>query len=175
MKPGSGFKIRLIYLLIFLYLFSILLFVVERSYYSERESLNRKFREFSSLAMEYRKIKEVKITDTGNIETVGLLQEINNLVDTIGLRERVKYIKMTGGREIKELIEGSSKNQTIFWPNSEEGAHIRIDKLVMNEMINLLYRIENKGLSIKDVRIKKDFENPDRIDLEIKVFMYKRG
>lgn len=177
MKLGAGFKVKRgslksqrffgvevsirFYLLIFLFIVSIFLFAVERSYYRERESLIRRFKEFSSLAGEYSRIKEVKIMDAVNIENVGLLQEINNLVDSIGLRERVKYIKMTGGRELKELIE--------------EGVDMRIDKLTMNEMINLLYRIENQDLSIKDIKMKKDFENPERIDLEIRVFMYKRG
>lgn len=176
MKLGAGFKVTRgslksqrffgvkvsirFYLLIFLFIVSIFLFAVERSYYRERESLIRRFKEFSSLAGEYSRIKEVKM-DAVNIENVGLLQEINNLVDSIGLRERVKYIKMTGGRELKELIE--------------EGVDMRIDKLTMNEMINLLYRIENQDLSIKDIKMKKDFENPERIDLEIRVFIYKRG
>lgn len=151
-----------IYPLIFLYLLLVVLFVIERSYDRERGSLTGRYREFISLADEYRKIKEsdLMVTMDQTMTSEGLLQRINSLVDKMGLKERVKFIRTTGSREIKEL--------------TEEGIDMRIDKLTMNEMINLLHWIENQGLSIKDIRMKKDFERSERINLEIKFFMYKR-
>lgn len=155
----KGRKI-LFYLVIVLYLLATTLFIFERYHNRERESIDRRLREFYNLAGQYRSIKQSGITYIGSVKnSEGLPQRINNLIDSIGLRDRVKSIRMTESREFKELIE--------------EGAEMRIDKLTMNEMINFLHRIDNQHLSIKDVRMKKNFESPDRINLEVKVFMYR--
>lgn len=150
-----------LYLLVFIYLVAIILFFFERSMDRERNLLIERFRDFTSLAEEYRMIKASNVPDISNSVSEGLLQSINRLVDSTGIRERVKSLKMTGNHEFKGIVE--------------ETVEMDVDKLTMNELINLLYRIENHqvSLSIKDVRMKKDFENPERIDVGIRISLFR--
>lgn len=149
-----------LYLLLFVYLVAIVLFFFERTQDRERNLLIERFREFTSLAEEYRTIKAPNIQDISSSVSDGMLQ-LNRLIDSIGIRDKVKSLKMTGNHELKGIIE--------------EMVEIEIDKLTMNELINLLHRIENHPahLSIKDVRMKKDFERPDRIDINIRISLFR--
>lgn len=158
LKAGNSV---LLYLLILLYLLAIVLFLLERSQGRERESLIKRFREFNSLAEEYRMIKASKAIEVGDVSE-GLLPSINGLIDSIGLKDKVKSIKMAGNREFNEIIE--------------ERLEAEMDKLTMNELINLLYKLQTHPAhpSIKNVRIRKDFENPERLDMDIKVSFYRR-
>lgn len=149
-----------LYLLVLVYLVAIILFFIERSMDRQRNSLIERFRDFTSLAEEYRMIKAENVPDIHSTVSEGLLQSINGLVDSTGVRDRVKSLKMTGNREFKGIVE--------------ETVEMDVDKLTMNELINLLYRIENHRLqSIKNVRMKKDFENPERIDVGIRISLFR--
>jgi len=154
----------IVYLSIFLYLLSISLFIMERSFNRERDSLITRYRDFTRQAEEYRAIMA-----SGVIERIekgkapeGLSQIMNNLVSSLGLKDRLKSLRATGNRELKDLIE--------------ERVEVNINKLTMNEAINLLFGLENHpaSLSIKDIRLKKDFEDPERIDLDIKIANYRK-
>lgn len=149
----------LLYILIFVYLLAIVLFFFERSMDRERNLLIERFRDFTSLAEEYRMIKTSDVDVSNNISE-GMLQSINRLVDSTGIRDKVKSLKMTGNREFKGIVE--------------ETVEMDLDKLTMNELINLLYKIENHPslLPIKDVRMKKDFEKPERIDVSIRISLF---
>lgn len=139
----------------------LVLFILERSQDRERESSIGRFREFSTLAEEYRMIEKSGVLDKGKGVSDGLIPTLNALFDSLGLRDRVKSLRVAGNREFKGFIE--------------ESVQMEMDKLTMNELINLLYRIENHTvpISIKDVRMKKDFENPERIDLNMKVSLFR--
>lgn len=149
-----------LYLLAFVYILAVVLFFYERSLDRERNLLIERFRDFTGLVEEYRTIKASNISDISNSVSDGMLQ-LNRLVDSIGIRDKVKSLKMTGNHELKGIIE--------------EIVEIEIDKLTMNELINLLYKIENHPTpqSIKDVRMKKDFEKPDRIDVSIRISLFR--
>lgn len=151
-----------IFIILFLFIAAIVLFLFERSEERERESFIGRFREFNSLAEEYRMIK-ADVADVADDATVELLPSIKGLIDSIGLNGKVKSLKMIGSREFKEIVE--------------EMVEAEIERLTVNELINLLYGIESHTahLSIKDIRMKKDFENPERINLNIKVSFYKKA
>lgn len=156
----KGRNSPLLYLSVFFYLLAVVLFFFERSMDRERNLLIKRFRDFTTLAEEYRMIKASNVSDISNSVSEGLLQSINRLVDSIGVRDRVKSLKMTGNREFKGIVE--------------ETVEMDLDKLTMNELINLLYRIENHQSlqSIRDVKMKKDFENPERIDVGIRISLF---
>ncbi len=164
----SGLKgrsfIKLSFLLL-LYFIVIILFLFERSQNKERESLLGKFRELNQSAEEYRILMAsgTNIKDIKDKASEGLLQVVNGVVDSLGLRDKVKSMKMTGNRELKEILE--------------ETGSIEFNKLNMNEFVNLLYGLENHpaGISIKGIKIKKDFENPQRLNIDISIAIYRKG
>jgi hypothetical protein len=83
----------------------------------------------------------------------GIMQAIDEVFQSIGLKSRLKSIKSSGSKETKEGII--------------EEADIIVENLNMNELINLLYRLENSPtlLVLKRTTIKKSFENPDLLNL----------
>ena len=70
-------------------------------------------------------------------------------------------------------IKGTGTRKT---PNqmSEETAEIQIEKLTINEMVQLIYKIEDAPmiLAMKTVVIKKSFENPELLDVTMTVSLF---
>jgi hypothetical protein len=80
---------------------------------------------------------------------------------SVGLRDKVKTVKSAGKRELKE--------------GTEEDADISIEKVSMNEMVNIFYKIENAPmiLIIKKATIKKSFENPELLNITLSLSFLK--
>jgi general secretion pathway protein M len=85
----------------------------------------------------------------------GVVQAIDDVFVPVGLKDRVKTVKSTGKREGRDGFE--------------EEADVYIEKVTMNEMVNILYRIENAPmiLTIKKITIKKSFENPELLNISL--------
>ena len=51
----------------------------------------------------------------------------------------------------------------------EEEADISVEKVTMNEMVNIFYRIENAPmiLTVKKASIKKSFDNPELLNISL--------
>ena len=136
----------------------------ERSAERELAALKKKYNEFSLLAGEYRSLK-------GNIsaierkkaltKTESIAQAIDDISRSLGMAGKVKSIKGTGTRK--------TQNQM-----SEETAEIKIEKLTINEMVQLMFKIENAPmiLAMKTVVIKKSFENPELLDVTMTVSLF---
>lgn len=91
----------------------------------------------------------------------GIVQAVEEVFTPVGLKGKLKAIKSTGGRETND--------------GYEEEADISIEKLTMNEMVNIFYRIENAPmvLTVKKVTIKKSFENPELMNVSLLVSFLK--
>ena len=91
----------------------------------------------------------------------GIVQAVDEVFSSIGLRDKVKTVKSTGKRETKDGFE--------------EEADISIEKVSMNEMVNILYRIERAPmiLAIKKATVKKSFESPELLNLTLVVSFLK--
>jgi hypothetical protein len=91
----------------------------------------------------------------------GIVQAVDEVFSSIGLRDKVKTVKSTGKRETRDGFE--------------EEADISIEKVTMNEMVNILYRIERAPmvLTIKKATIKKSFESPELLNLMLVVSFLK--
>lgn len=91
----------------------------------------------------------------------GVVQAIDEVFLPIGLKDKIKTVKSTGRREIKDGFE--------------EEADLQIEKVNMNEMINIFYRIENATmvLTIKKAAIKKSFENPELLNITLTLSFLK--
>lgn len=136
----------------------------ERSAERELAALRKKYNEFSALAGEYRSLKEsISAIERKKAltKTTSIAQAIGDISQSLGMAGKVKSIKGTGTRK--------TPNQM-----SEETAEIQIEKLTVNEMVQLIYKIENAPmiLTMKTVVIKKSFENPELLDVTMTVSLF---
>ena len=85
----------------------------------------------------------------------GIAQAVEEVSSSVGLKDRVKTVKSTGKRETRDGLE--------------EEADVYIEKVTMNEMVNIFYRIKNAPmvLTVKKVTIKKSFENPELLNISL--------
>ncbi|MFZ5907632.1 MAG: hypothetical protein ACOYVJ_09580 [Nitrospirota bacterium] len=85
----------------------------------------------------------------------GIVQAVDEAFSSMGLKDTVKTLKSTGKKEIRGGFE--------------EGADLSLEKVTMNEMVNILYRIENAPMPLvmKKVTIKKSFENPELLNISL--------
>jgi hypothetical protein len=85
----------------------------------------------------------------------GVVQAVDDVFSSAGLKDKLKTVKSAGKREVKDGFE--------------EEADISMEKVSMNEMVNIFYRIENAPmiLTIRKATIKKSFENPELLDISL--------
>jgi uncharacterized protein YpmB len=97
--------------------------------------------------------------DLSNIQ--GIAQALDEVFLSIGLKDKIKTVKSTGSRDIKDGFE--------------EEADIYLEKVSMNEMVNIFYRIENAPmvLTIKKATIKKSFEDPKLLNITLTLSFLK--
>jgi hypothetical protein len=101
-----------------------------------------------------RKVNNVEAKkDLSNVQ--GIAQAVEDIFSSMGLKDKVKTVKSTGKRETKD--------------GREEEADVYIEKVTMNETVNLFYRIKNAPmvLTVKKVTIKKSFENPELLNVSL--------
>lgn len=91
----------------------------------------------------------------------GIVQAADEVFQSIGLKDKVKTVKSTNRRDVKE--------------GTEEEAELLIEKVSMNEMVNIFYKIENAPmiLTIKKAAIKKSFENPELLNISLTLSFLK--
>lgn len=125
---------------------------------SERDlnSLKSRQKELSLLKEEYLLLK-------GRVDSVegkkslsqvkGIVQAVDELLLPMGLKQKIKSVKPTGVKELKDA--------------TEEEAEVHIEKADMNETVNIFYKIENApmALSVKKAVIKTSFENPAYVNI----------
>jgi hypothetical protein len=83
----------------------------------------------------------------------GVLQAVDEVFSSVSLKDKVKTVKNTGKRETKDGIE--------------EEADVSVEKVTMNEMVNIFYRIDHAPmiLTVKKVTVKQSFENPELLNI----------
>ena len=91
----------------------------------------------------------------------GIVQAVDEVFQSTGLKDKVKTVKSTNRRDMKE--------------GTEEEAELLIEKVSMNEMVNIFYKIENAPmiLTIKKAAIKKSFENPELLNVSLTLSFLK--
>jgi|Deesub1362A_J573_1020465.scaffolds.fasta_scaffold11759_2 hypothetical protein len=89
--------------------------------------------------------------------TSGIVKEIEEVLESIG--RRAKTIRPLEEEKRGEFIEKS--------------AFVRMDKVDLNEIVNILYVLENSPVAfrIKDMTMKTTFEDPEKFILELTVGM----
>jgi len=89
--------------------------------------------------------------------TSGIIKEIEDVLESIGLK--AETIRPLGEEKRGEFVEKS--------------AFVRMDRVDLNEIVNVLYVLENSRVSfrIKDMTMKTTFEDPERFILELTIGM----
>lgn len=152
----------------FLILYMILVpaFLMERASTVEVNSLRKKIVEARLLGEEYREIKERLDSSERKLSLqmgIGIVQSLDNIFSPLGMKDKVKSIKGVGTREIEDEIV-------------EERADILLEKVSLNELVNLLHRIEAGPamLSVKKIGMKKSFETPELLDVTITAALFSK-
>ena len=113
--------------------------------------------EFLSLQQKIQTVENRK--NLTNVQ--GVLQAVDEVFSSVGLKDKVKTVKNTGKRETKDGIE--------------EEAEVSVEKVTMNEMVNIFYRIDHAPmiLTIKKVTVKQSFENPELLNITLMLSFLK--
>jgi hypothetical protein len=150
--------------LIFLYALIVPVFIYEKKAERDLASLRSRMHEFSDLIREYNKLEfEISTIEGKNSlsKIGGIIQALDEVLISMDIKEKMKSIKGIESRNIGEQI-------------NEESAEVQIEKLTMNELVHIFYKIENAPmiLSIKKLSVKKSFATPERLDLNMTVSLF---
>lgn len=150
--------------IVLLFIVSVMLFEVSLSLKRERDNLRSRQKEMLQISQEYEGLKNIVVSVEGRkslTKTEGIVQAVDEVFRSIGLAQKVKSVKSTGTREKKYAFE--------------EEADISVEKVTMNEMVNILFRIENAPmiLSIKKTSMKTAFDNPSLLNVTMTVALIK--
>lgn len=160
---------RKMYLVSVLALFLLLAVLGMQKLSSQTKELQRLREQRREMAM----LKDEFVSLQQKIQTVesrkklanvqGVLQAVDEVFSSLSLKEKVKTIKSTGRRETKDGIE--------------EEADVSVEKVTMNEMLNILHRIEHAPmiLTVRKVAIKQSFENPELLNITLMLSFLKTG
>ena len=149
--------------IVFIIIFSLGIYLLS-SQRKEIKLLQEQRKELMMLRDDFLFLKQKvdMVENRKNISNIqGIAQAVEEVFSSVGLRDRIKTVKATGKREIKDGFE--------------EEADISIEKVSMNEMVNIFYRIENAPmvLSVKKATIKKSFENPELLNITFSLSFLK--
>ncbi|MEW6587210.1 MAG: hypothetical protein AB1442_16565 [Nitrospirota bacterium] len=91
----------------------------------------------------------------------GVAQAVDEVFLSIGLKDKLKTLKSTGKREVTEGFE--------------EDADLYVEKVTMNEMVNIFYKIQSAPmiLSVKRVTVKKAFDNHELLNISLGISFLK--
>jgi len=161
---ASRNKAVIVMVLIGLYILIIPCVLWEQAAEKELSELAAKYHEFSTLAYKFRSLREsVNAIEQKKTlaKTNSVTQAIGDISLSIGIKEKIKSVKVTGTKKIMDQM-------------SEDSAEVQMEKLNMSELINLFYKIENAPmiLAVKRVVIKKSFENPELLDVTMALSLF---
>jgi general secretion pathway protein M len=95
------------------------------------------------------------------VKVEGIIPAIDEIFRSTGLAQKVKSVKPTAVRDKKYAVE--------------EEADVEVEKVSMNELVNILYRLENAPmvLLIKKARLKTSFEDPTLLNITMTIGLVK--
>ena len=140
--------------------------LLSRSSGQEAELAGRKLGEMQAIEGEYAALRERvdRIEKREKLVQVdGSVQAVESVLAPLGLQTKVTSARSLGVREFRDGL-------------SEERAEIIVEKLTMNEVVNVLYRLEEAPmmLTVKKAEMKKPFESPELLNLTLTVSLFTR-
>jgi general secretion pathway protein M len=149
----------------FLFAIIVPLFLWQGALKKQSAALQGKTAELKSLAAEFGPVK-ARIDDLerrkSGAKSTGVAQALEDLTGALGLKAKMKSVKALGTKEIADGIE--------------ESAEVTVEKVTMNELVNILYKIEEAPvmLSLRRVAVKKTFENPELLNATLTLSLFSR-
>lgn len=158
---------KIIYFISGSIIFIIILTILINLLSSERrelEVLKNQRREMMTLKEDFLSLRQRinAVEGKKNLSNVrGVIQAVDEVFSSVGLKDKVKTVKSAGKKEIRDGFE--------------EEADIYLEKVTMNEMINIFYKIENAPmvLTVKKAVVKKSFENPELLNVSLSISFLK--
>ncbi|MDH7500355.1 MAG: hypothetical protein QHH30_08225, partial [candidate division NC10 bacterium] len=124
-----------IYLFLAVLLLCVLIipsWILKKNSQRELDSLQRKRTEFRLLSSEYELLrKQIEGVDrrVSLGSSSGVPQAVDDIVSSLGIRQKMRSVRVIGKRRVSEEL-------------TEETAEVQVEKLNLNELVNLLYRIK---------------------------------
>ena len=130
----------------------------------ELAGLREQHREMSLLREDFLNLrKRIQAVESrkGLAQVEGIVQAVDEVFVPLGLKDRVKTVKPTFTKETKD--------------GTEEGADDFVEKLSMNEMVNVFYRVDHAPmvLTVRKATVKKSFETPDRLNMSLTLSLFR--
>lgn len=147
-----------------LYLLLIPNLLIGRSAGRDLDTAKVKNRDMVQLSREYTALKERvdAVERRGALyRGGGVIQVMDEMISGLGLKAKLKGIKGLGSRETKAGLVG-------------EGAEVSIEGLSMNELVNLLHRVDTAPmmLSAGTTAIRRSFQDQRRVDVTLTVTLF---
>jgi len=141
-------------------------FIMQRASRKEVDTLKSKRTELALLATEFSTLKgQVDVVEqkTTSARVQGIANAVDSIVSSLGIKGKLKAVKGLGSREIKG-------------PMTEESAEMQLERVSMNELVNIFYRIGEAPviLSVKRATMKKSFENPELLDVTMTISLFTK-
>ena len=111
---------------------------------------------FQTSLAEYRSL-ESKLGQVGMESPAGgalnLIAAVENATQQIGARSQLLYVRPQPDKVRDDLIE--------------EGVEIKLERLQLNQLVELLYQLESvqKGLKVSQLRVRTRFDNEAQLDV----------
>ncbi|MBF0565651.1 MAG: hypothetical protein HQK89_10445 [Nitrospirae bacterium] len=114
---------------------------------------NATLKDYAALNGEFMDIKK----KVNGKEANGAIQSLGDVLQSVGLKDRQASIKSMGQKKLSGY--------------EEDSAEFKLQNVTLNEVVNLLYRIENGrvGFFIKGFRMKKSFNGQDKFDVALEL------
>ncbi|MBI5101793.1 MAG: hypothetical protein HZB33_08180 [Nitrospirae bacterium] len=138
--------------------------ITARSLRTENAGLKARQTELMALKDEALKLREAvgSVTEKKSVTRVeGVVQAADEIFKSLGISQKVRSVKPSGSGERQYGIE--------------EEAEVQLEKLTMNELVNLLYRVENAPmvLTSKKASMKTAFDNPTLLNVTMVITLIK--
>jgi hypothetical protein len=151
-------------LLLFVLILPVL--VMQRASQKEVDALKSKRNGLALLTTEFSALKgQVDVVEQkpAPSQAKGIANVLDDIVSSLGMKGKLKAVKGLGSREIKG-------------PMTEESAEVHLERVSMNELVNMFYRIGEAPaiLSVRRTTMKKSFENPELLDVTMTIALFTR-
>ncbi len=138
--------------------------IMERSSRKEVSSLQARQKEFSVIAGQYASVKgRLDVIERRSVSNKvrGAAETLEEIFSSIGVASKLKSIKSAGSRGFVGDLR-------------EENAQVQIEKLTLNELVNIFFRIENAPirLVVRSAAMKKSFEKPELLDVTMSISLF---
>ena len=132
----------------------------------ERTSLRKKQQEFLRTASEYRALRTAvaAFEQRPPVPAGAAAQTVSELLNLPGTKARTKSMKSLGMKDAGDRLK-------------EESFEVQIEKLTLNELINVCYRIEQAPgrIVLKAAQMKRSFENPDLLEAALTLSLFTQA